>query len=84
MNNETVQQFFKLVDLSSVRLRKNREENKKDKLYELPKTVDDLNIQKPRIDTCVIVTDSSIYKIALRWDEIYIYMFAILRKFMLF
>ncbi|XP_018572762.1 uncharacterized protein LOC108912084 isoform X2 [Anoplophora glabripennis] len=70
MEKETIQQFFKLVDLSSVRLRKNREENKKDKLYELPKTVDDLNIQKPRIDTCVIVTDSSIYKVALRCSPI--------------
>lgn len=72
MEKETIQQFFKLVDLSSVRLRKNREDNKKDKLYELPKTVDDLNIQKPRIDTCVVVTDSSIYKVALRYNKFYI------------
>ncbi|CAG9819004.1 unnamed protein product [Phaedon cochleariae] len=61
---------FRLVDLSSVRLRKNRDDNKKDKLFELPKTADDLNIQKPRIDTCVIVTDNCVYKVVVSCSPI--------------
>ncbi|XP_019873194.2 uncharacterized protein LOC109601394 [Aethina tumida] len=59
--NEKILHVFKLVDLSSVRLRKKDE--KKDKVYELPKTIDDINIRKPRIDTCVIVTNNSVYKL---------------------
>nr|XP_023021233.1 uncharacterized protein LOC111509680 isoform X1 [Leptinotarsa decemlineata] len=63
-------QLFKLVDLSSVRLRKSRDDNKKDKLFELPKTVDDLNLQKPRIDTCVIVTNNCVYKIIIKCSPV--------------
>lgn len=59
--NEKILHVFKLVDLSSVRLRKKDE--KKDKVYELPKTIDDINIRKPRVDTCVIVTNNSVYKL---------------------
>ncbi|KAJ8917788.1 hypothetical protein NQ315_010694 [Exocentrus adspersus] len=70
MDKERIQQFFKLVDLSSARLKKNREDNKKDKLYELPKTVDDLNLSKPRIDTCVVVTDNSVYRVVLRCSPV--------------
>ncbi|XP_028138515.1 uncharacterized protein LOC114332924 [Diabrotica virgifera virgifera] len=64
IENGKILRLFKLVDLSSVRLKK-RDDNKKDKVYELPKTVDDLHLQKPRIDTCIIVTDSCIYKIGV-------------------
>ncbi|CAG9862070.1 unnamed protein product [Phyllotreta striolata] len=54
--------LFKLSDLTTVRSKK-RDDHKRDKFFELPSCVDDLNLQKPRIDTCVVVTDSSVYKI---------------------
>ncbi|CAH1985984.1 unnamed protein product [Acanthoscelides obtectus] len=69
-NDKRILQMFKLSDLSAIRLKKNRDDGKKDKLFELPKTVDDLNIQKPRIDTCVVVTQRSVYKISIRCSPI--------------
>lgn len=66
IENETILHVYKQTDTSVVRLRKHRDDTKKEKLYELPKNVDDLNIQKPRIDTCVIITNTSVYKICIR------------------
>lgn len=54
--------LYKVADLSTIRLKK-RDDNKRDKVFNLPKTVDDLNLPKSLIDTCIIVTDSCVYKI---------------------
>ncbi|KAL3269950.1 hypothetical protein HHI36_009006 [Cryptolaemus montrouzieri] len=62
IDNEHILKIYKLADLSAVRLRKCRDD-KRDKLFEMPKTVDDLNIRKIRIDTCVLVTSKAVYKI---------------------
>lgn len=57
--------LYKVADLSTIRLKK-RDDNKRDKVFNLPKTVDDLNLPKSLIDTCIIVTDSCVYKIFVR------------------
>ncbi|XP_057652123.1 uncharacterized protein LOC130891409 isoform X2 [Diorhabda carinulata] len=64
IENGKILKLFKLSDLSFSRLKK-RDDSRKDKTYELPKTVDDLIIEKPKIDTCIIITDSCVYKIGV-------------------
>lgn len=66
LENEKILRVFKQTDKPVLRARKCKDDDKKEKLYELPKTVDDLNIQKPRVDTCVIVTNCSVYKVFIR------------------
>nr|CAH7724512.1 unnamed protein product [Callosobruchus chinensis] len=69
-NDNKVLDLFKLTDLSTIRLKKSRDDGRKEKVFELPKTVDDLNVQKPRIDTCVVVTHKSVYRISIRCSPI--------------
>lgn len=35
------------------------------KSYTLPKSADDLNIHRPKIDTCVLVTNQAVYKLVI-------------------
>lgn len=64
LDKEKILHIFKLADFSSTRLKKCKEE-RKDTFFEMPKTVNDLKIRRPRVDTCVIITNKAVYKIHL-------------------
>ncbi|XP_017773369.1 PREDICTED: uncharacterized protein LOC108560363 [Nicrophorus vespilloides] len=67
VENERILNIYKVTDTT---LLKGRKDNKKEKSYSLPKTVDELNIPKMKIDTCVIVTNNSVYRIIVRSSPI--------------
>lgn len=62
--DEKVQKLFKSTSLA-MNLESKKDESK-EKTYVLPKTVDEIKIQVPKIDTCVIVTNCAVYKLILR------------------
>lgn len=66
VENQKILNIYKMTDLSFGRLRKAKDDLKKEKQFEMPKSVDDLMIRRPKIDTCVVVTDTSVYKIILK------------------
>nr|XP_015840194.1 PREDICTED: uncharacterized protein LOC103312885 [Tribolium castaneum] len=70
IEKETILNIYKLTDLSWGRVRKSKEDQRREKHYEMPKTVDDLNIKKPRVDTCVVITNSSVYKVVISCSPI--------------
>lgn len=43
-----------------------KDDPKDAKTYTLPKTIDDLDVQRPRIDTCVLITNLAVYKVAVK------------------
>ncbi|XP_045473518.1 uncharacterized protein LOC123679961 [Harmonia axyridis] len=54
--------IFRLTDFAATKIKKCSE----DKAVELPKTIEDLNLKRTRVDTCIIVTMSAVYKINIR------------------
>lgn len=66
VGREKVLNIYKLMDLTGGRTRKSKEDQRREKHFEMPKTMEDLSIRKPRIDTCVVVTNSSVYKLVVR------------------
>lgn len=61
-DKERILNIFKVTDTTIIKNKQDR----KDKTYALPISIDDVNIPKVRIDTCVVITNVSIYKITLR------------------
>lgn len=66
IEKEQILSIYKVTDLSGGRIRKYKDDQRKEKHYEMPKNVDDLNMKKPKIDTCVVITNSSVYKVVIR------------------
>lgn len=65
-NFEKILNVYKLADVTLDKIRWSKDDNRKDKenrTFILPKAVNDLNIRKIKIDTCVIVTTNSVYKL---------------------
>lgn len=60
-DKERILNIFKVTDTTIIKNKQDR----KDKTYALPISIDDVNIPKVRIDTCVVITNVSIYKITL-------------------
>jgi hypothetical protein len=65
VEKEKILSIYKLTDLSSGRTRKSKDDHRKEKLFEMPKCVGDLNLRKPKIDTCIVVTNTSVYKVVV-------------------
>jgi hypothetical protein len=65
VEKEKILNIYKLTDLSSGRTRKSKDDHRKEKLFEMPKCVGDLNLRKPKIDTCIVVTNTSVYKVVV-------------------
>lgn len=79
--------MYKFTDVTLDKARWPKDDKKENsKTFTLPKTVDDLNIHKVKIDTCVIVTTNSVYKLIVRYviqnccyNFLYMYPFFLLK-----
>nr|XP_022917889.1 uncharacterized protein LOC111427131 [Onthophagus taurus] len=69
-NDEKILDMYKLTDVTIIKGSR-KDEKKDNKTYSLPKTLDDLNLRKTKIDTCVIVTTNSVYKLILNCQPSY-------------
>lgn len=70
-NDEKILSIYKLSDLSLNNESSDSESSKKvQKTFVLAKSESELNIRKPKIDTCIVVTNKSVYKIGLRCSVI--------------
>ncbi|XP_060528037.1 uncharacterized protein LOC132703033 [Cylas formicarius] len=63
--NDAIIEVFKVADLSAVNSYKNYLENR-DPNIQLPKKATDINYPRLRIDTCLVVTDSAVFKLHIR------------------
>lgn len=58
--------MYRLSNIASFKEKRNTDESDKDtKTFTLPKNVNDLNVQRPRVDTCVLVTNLAVYKVVV-------------------
>ncbi|GLV44383.1 claret [Carabus blaptoides fortunei] len=62
---EKIKAIYKVSDLSIPESLDNDSSNKSQKTFVLAKSESELNIRKPKIDTCIIVTSRNVYKISL-------------------
>ncbi|XP_044753583.1 uncharacterized protein LOC123312995 [Coccinella septempunctata] len=60
--NEKILKIFRLTDFAATKVKKCNE----DKLFEMPKSIDDLHLKRTRVDTCLIVTMTAVYKVHIR------------------
>ncbi|KAF5306974.1 hypothetical protein FQR65_LT07196 [Abscondita terminalis] len=79
-NNEKILSIFKLSDTSLFSDSKPKDELKsKDSV--LPNNIDQLKIRKPKIDTCVIVTNRAVYKISLSCSPVKLFVDLVVNEF---
>lgn len=66
--NEIIIALYKLTDITLNNRPSSSAESteKSETLFTLPKTVQDLHIRNPKVDTCIIVTNQGVYKVALK------------------
>lgn len=64
---EKILKIYKLSDINLGKEKRSKEDKKdKGKTYTMPKKVEELNVRKPKVDTCVIITNKAVYKVVLR------------------
>ncbi|KAI4462030.1 regulator of chromosome condensation [Holotrichia oblita] len=69
--SEKILNVYKFTDVTLDRARWTKDDKKESsKTFVLPKSVNDLNIHKVKIDTCVIVTTNSVYKLIVSCSPI--------------
>lgn len=60
--NEKILKIYRLTDYAASKVK----QPDPDKSYELPKSIDDLQFKRIRVDTCVVVTMTAVYKIHIK------------------
>lgn len=64
--DEKILNIFKLTDTTIIKNKKCKDDHKKgSKAYALPKTVDELNPARAKIDTCFLVTNKSVHRLII-------------------
>ncbi|KAK4876051.1 hypothetical protein RN001_012473 [Aquatica leii] len=80
-NDEKIVNIFKLSDTTLFGDSKPKEDRKSSKEPLLPNSIDQLKLRKPKIDTCVIVTNKAVYKINLSCSPVRLFVDLVMDEF---
>ncbi|XP_015431451.1 PREDICTED: uncharacterized protein LOC107187791 [Dufourea novaeangliae] len=75
-SKEVIRAVYRAIDFTNSAPTTSQESRNK---YTLPKGVKDIEIELPYVDTCIIVTNRSVYKVALRKSVLSIFMELVLK-----